>query len=267
MGKLSRLTQWTLQNDLAFPFAEIILFLSAYEALSYSSVSAGGVLTMYDALTMNMIYIVVFLSAIAGARMFSMAIERGEISRQLVEARTSRVRFLLSKFASFYLLTFALVLVVDVAALFVYMGYFFDPAVYTSLGVASLTDWSLMLLEQLLLLFFLDSMIMFLSLVFRSATVSILVFLAVTVLGVSLYTIGPPTWAKDLQLGYGDWDIVNRSASYLFLTLVRHASGNLSLYSSQLPNFTTLVGFYYRLLGGLVLFIAGALRFNTMDLD
>jgi hypothetical protein len=266
MSRLGKIMQWTLQNDLTLPFLEIILFLAAYEAITDYTILGTDALTRYTSLTWNMIYVIIFLSAIGGVRVFSMAVERGEVSRQLVDSGSSRHRFILSKFASFYITTLLVLLIADVVALLVYMGYFFDISVYTVIGTASLLNWAVMIAGQMLLLFFLDSLIMSLSLFFRSATVSILIFLAVTVLGVSLYTFGLPSWAKDLQLGFGDYEIANKVTAYAFYTVIRHAS-NLSVVSAAIPNLTTFYGILYRLVGGIALFIAGVFRFNTMDLD
>lgn len=256
MVRFSGIMKWTFQNDMMPPFLEVILFLMAYLATSSYSLDSGATLTTYSYLSWNLIYVMIFLVAISAVRSFSMATERGETSRQMMSGYTSRVRFVLAKFFSLYLCTAALLLVVDVIALFVYMGYFFSPSVYISLGSASLVVWGLAVLEQLLLLFFLDSLAVTLSLLTRSTTVSLLLFLVITLLGVNLYRAGLPGWSVNLQLGYGDYNIVNTVSEYLF-----------NPRSNAPPDFSIYVGVVYRAAGSLVLLLTSLFRFNTMDLD
>lgn len=265
MGKLSGYLKWTFQNDMVPPFAELVLFLMVFSAVSSYSLDGQVTLTRYFSLTWNLAYIIILLVAISGARAFPLAIERGEIARQLVSGRTSRLGFVLAKFLTFFSSTVMLILVADVVALCVYMGYFFSPSAYISLGTASLVNWGIAVLEQLLLLFFLDSLAMALSLLTKSTTVSLLLFLVVTLIGVNLYEAGLPGWAVNLQIGYGDYNIVSAISSYLFS--IAYEPGNIAMRSQTAPGIPVLIGIIFRLLGGLVLFLVSLFRFNTMDLD
>jgi|GEM_PF-724695 ABC-type transport system involved in multi-copper enzyme maturation permease subunit len=265
MGKFSGIMKWTFQNDMLPPFVEVILFLLVYLATSSYVLEVQSTLTMYYSLSWNLIYVIIFLVAISAVRAFSIATERGEISRQLMSGYTSRARFILAKFLSLYALTVVLLLVVDVVALFVYMGYFFSPSVYISLGTASLANWGISIMEQLLLLFFLDSLAMALSLLTKSTTISLLLFLVITLLGVNLYRAGVPGWAVNLQLGYGDYNIVNSITSYLFY--ITYEPNNTAMATQLAPGVSVYVGIIYRLLGGSILFLISLFRFGTMDFD
>ncbi len=169
------------------------------------------------------------------------------------------------KFLSFYLSTLVLLVFADVVSSIVYMAFYFPPGAYNSLGIAAPLDLAIALLEQLALLFFLDSLAMFLSLLLRSSTTSLLVFFAVTILGVGLYEVGIPPWAQYLQLGWGDYMIVNKLSAYIFTAL--YQPNNTLMLSANAPDIRFTVGLTYRLLGGFVLFLFSLLRFNTMDLE
>lgn len=265
LGRFSETLRWTFKHDLALPFPEIILFLTIYIAVSPHIILANSALGRYESLTWDIMYPIIFLIGIGGVRVFSTSLERGELSRQIMATRTSRTGFAIRKFLSFYLSTIVLLVVADVVALVVYMGYFFSPGAYTSIGVAPLLVWGVSLLEQLLLLFFLCALIMFLSLVSRSTTVSLLLFLAITILGISLYNFGVPGWAKDLQLGYGETEIVRQTASYIFNMF--YFPTTAAELARLAPDLAVYVGALYRLLGGAILLGCALLRFNSMDLE
>ncbi len=266
MGRFGLISKWILQNDLAPPFLEVALLLLVFIASSRYTLFAPDAVTRYDYLTWDTIYVIIFLVAISVVRSLTTATERGETARQLTSSEhASRVGHILTKFLSLFTLTFLLILAVDLAALVIYMGYFFSPSVYGSLGSAPLFDWGIAVVEQLLLLFFLTSLAMALSLMTRSTAISLLVFLVVTVLGVNLYAAGVPGWASAIQLGYGDWKIVNDLAQYTFIVV--YEPGNKAMIAQLAPNLTIWIGILYRLLGGAVLLTASVLRFRRMDLD
>ncbi len=265
-GRFRLTSRWTFQNDLAPPFLEVALLLLVFIAGSRYTLSAESAVTRYEYLSWDMIYVIIFLVAISVVRSLTIAIEKGETARQLLSSdSSSRTRYILSKFLSLFTLTFLLVLAVDVVALAIYMGYFIAPAAYGSLGSAPLLDWGFAVLEQLLLLFFLISLAMALALVTRSTAITLLVFLVVTVVGVNLYAAGVPGWASAIQLGYGDWKIVNNLAEYAFT--VAYAPWNRPQVAQLMLNTSLWVGVFYRLLGGAVLLVVSVLRFRRMDLD
>ncbi len=245
---------------------EIAVFLLVYLAITFNQVDAGNVLARSQNVTWDMIYMIVILSGIGGVKAFSIALDKGELVREMVASGSSRIRFLLRKFFSLYLLTLLLVFLADVAVLVVFMEYYFSPEVYSSaLGTAPLVTWGVAVAEQMMLLFFLCSLIAFLSFASKSTAVSLLVFLAITIIGISFYRISLPTWAGYLQLGSGDYSIVNRVSQYLFFALFQ--SGNRVELAEYAANAQLLLGVAYRLVGGAVLLLAALVRFNRMDLE
>jgi hypothetical protein len=265
MSRFSEILRWSLQSDMAFPFLEVVLFLVVYLSLSYHSLIAQDILERPITITSDLIYVIVLTAGIAGARAFSIALDKGELSRQFMTFGGTRLKFILHKFLSFYLTTLSLLVIANVTVFLVFMTSFFSPQVYINLGEQGPVIWVISLLEQMLLLFFLDSLIMVLSLGFRSATISLLLFFVVTILGISFYRLDLPIWTQYMQLGWGDQTMVNTLVKYIFFN--SYAPPSLHLPAYLIPSLGFYVGIVYRAIGGIVFFFVSLLRFNSMDLD
>jgi hypothetical protein len=262
MGRLLESMRWTFKNDFSEPFLELVLLIVVYLVAVEPAIHVGDISARFSNLSWTTIYPMIFLTGIGGIRSFSLAAERGELARQLIDQKLTRTLFLASKFLSFYVLTFVPLLMVDLVAYLEFKGYFFHLP-YTQLGTDFTLFFLVALLGQALLLFFLDSLVLALSVFLRKTTVVLLVFFAITILGVSLYVTNPPISLKYLQLGYGDFLITNDLAGYLEYVLTFGFSG------LHLPVLTQafFFGVIYRVVGGVLLFMASILWFRRMDLD
>ena len=259
--RINELMKWTFKSDFSEPFVEIVLFLFVGIGASRGFLEATAVSDMFAILTWNLIYPIIFLVAIGGARSFALSQEHGEIGRQLIMQGQRRIVFLAEKFLCLYLLSAALLIIADGVVFLEYLGYFFSPLVYPNLLTDPVIAWSATILEQLMLLFFLDSLILFLGVTIRKTTVVLLVFLAVTILGVSLYVTSPPSWAADLQLGYGDYNMTNLLNQFLYADFYRVSKPTIAVGGA------IFFGLIYRFAGGVLFLVLSFLRFMKMDLD
>jgi hypothetical protein len=262
MGRLLESLRWTAKNDMSEPFLELVLLVTVYQVASNVAIHVVDISSDFSNLSWITIYPILFLVGIGGVRSFSQAAERGELARQLIDHKTTRVRFLASKFLSFYIVSFVPLLVIDFIAYLEFEGYFFQLP-YTQLGTDPTLFFLVTVLGQALLLLFLDSLVLALSVFLRKTTVVLFAFLAITILGVYLYAASPPISVKYLQLGYGDSVIANDFGGYLEYVLTFGFSGlHLPVLSQSF-----LIGVAYRLIGGTMLLVASLFWFRRTDLD
>ncbi len=265
MRTFLRVLEWTFRNDFVEPFIEIVLFIIIFIAASSTFINPGGNTQIFSSLTWNLIYIIVILVGIGGVRSYSLGLERGEVVRQMSSLRLTRSGFLWRKWLSLYLIFASMLLITDAIIFFEDFGFFPNPTLASNWGSFGLLTWVFMVPEQLALLVFLNSLVAILSLVFRNTTVSLLIYFVYTFLGVSLYTVSHLGVASYLQLGYGDYQIVNTASDHYFYLLYQPYN-TIGLRVSAL-NAAFYVGVIYRVVGGLIMLVLAALRFRGMDLD
>jgi hypothetical protein len=254
-----KITKWTFTNDLVVPFPEIVLFLFVILAASSTPLDAVEADSFLSTVSWEIIYILILFVGIAGIRGYSIALERGEIARQMITLRMSRLRFAFYKWLSLYSLLAVFLLIVDFVVFLLYFAFFPAPSFYIQWGEAPLFTWILMVAEQMLLLFFLNSIVMLISFaVRRSSSVALLVFFAFALLGTQLSTLGL-NLSDYYQLGYGDYQIVNALSSYL-LRLYEHSSATLS-------SDTILSGVAYRAIVGAACFAIALWLVERIDMD
>lgn len=263
VANLLKVLGWTLKSDIVFPFLEIVLFVSIFIVLTKNSLSGTASTDMFESLTSDLMYLVILFVGIAGARGYAIALERGELSRQMIGLRISRGRIVILKWLSIFTLSFVLLFAVDLAAFFSLVAYVPYISDYIFWGSAPMVAFAVMVGEQIVLLAFLNSLSAALSLAIRRATVSLLLFFIVGFLGLRLYvtgtTGGPFAY---LQLGYGDYGIVLEATQYLYAAIFNH-----SLVSGFLLTEQFYVGLAYRAVGAVVLLAISIYSFSRADLD
>jgi hypothetical protein len=258
-----RILKWSYKNDFVEPFPEIVLFLGIVLIASNSFLDVTGTTNLFVSLTWKSILIIVIFVGIGGIRGYSLALEKGEITRQMLTLQISRTKFIFLKWLSLFAIFFAVLLSVDVVAFFVYLGYFPSFAAYALWSTAPVMVFALMLAEQVLLLIFLNSLVMLISFATRRTTVALLVFLAFTLFSampLSFVSSGIPNF---LQLGYGDYTIVNGLSSYIYDLLYRPSA----LAAAASPTMEVYVALIYRVLAGLGLFALALQVFKGVDID
>lgn len=208
---------------------------------------------------------IIILVGIAGARGYAIALERGELTRQMVGLRISRAKTVFLKWLSIFILCLLLLLGVDIAVFFSSLGYFPYANAYIAWGSAPLLAFAVTIVEQALLLAFLNSLSAAVSLIIRKTTVSLLIFFIVALLGVQLYVVGTTGGPLAyLQLGYGDYYITTDITNYLYYGLLNYNPFSASFL--QLGE-QFYVGLAYRLAGAIVLLGVSIFAFMRADLD
>jgi hypothetical protein len=260
-NKLMKELSWTLKIDIVFPFLEIILFISLYIMLVKNALIGSAAVYSLENVTIDLIYLIILLVGIAGVRGYAIALERGEISRQMIGLRISRCKVLALKWLSIFIISFIPLLVVDIAVFIAFVGYFPSINSYSDWGNAPVLAFFLMIGEQALLIAFLNSLSAALSFGIKRTTVSLLIFFLIAFLGSQFYLVGQTGVFGYLQLGWGDWNILVDTYQYLNQLIFVH-----TLSSNQF-NLEFYIGLLYRALGAVVLFLGSVLTFARADLD
>lgn len=250
MSTLLRLLKWTYVNDLVEPFPEIVLFLSVVVIASNNFISSTAATDMFTTLTWKLVLLIIILVAIGGTRSFSFALEKREIVYQLLGLRVSRWRFAALKWLSLLIVFFSIVVVVDVVAFVEFLGYFPPIAEYSLWGSSPAFIFAFMVGEQLLLLAFLNSLVMLISIGSRKTTSSLLIFLVVTLFSALPYLFISSGFPDYLMLGYGDYQILNPA----------------SLASLFGPNEEFYFAVLYRAGGAIVMFVVSLRLFKRMEI-
>lgn len=260
MGFFRELVRWTYWNDMVAPFPEVVIFLLVYLAAANTILTPGGRVYAYENISWRLLYPLLLLVGLAGARAYASAIESGEASRQLLMANLNRRRFLLEKFTALFILEFALLIVADLVYLFEYLGYWPALQFYSEWAAAPLLAFGISLLEQALLVFFLNALIALVCVGLRNTNLSLLVYLAFSLAGAYFYEVNSPLILRFIQLGYGDWGIVNQLYPAMYSLL--YYGGGLSGLSAAF-----YVSVVFRGVGGACMLAAASLIFGRIDLD
>lgn len=255
---------WTLKNDVVFPLPEIVLAFSLYIVLAKNSLTDTAPTDVFENLTYDLIILVILFVGIAGARGYAIALERGELSRQMIGLRISRTRLLVLKWISVFILSFAILVTIDIAAFFSLVAYIPSISTYSVWGSAPLLAFAIMVGEQAILLAFLNSLSSTLSLAIRRTTVSLLVFFLVAFLGSQLYVVGTTGEPLSyLQLGWGDYKIVLDATQYAYYSIFNH--NLVSAFGGLTEQF--YIGLAYRTVGIVLLLAVSFYSFKRADLD
>jgi len=263
LGSFLRVLKWSYKNDFVEPFPEIVLFLGVVLIASNSFLDVAGATNLFVNLTWKSILILVIFVGIGGIRGYSLALEKGEITRQMLTLRVSRTKFIFLKWLSLFVIFFAVLLSVDAVAFFVFLGYFPSVTVYTLWGAAPVMVFALVLAEQVLLLLFLNSLVMLISFATRRTTVAMLVFLAFALFTAMPYSFVSSGIPNFLQLGYGDYTIVNGLSSYIYDLLYRPSA----IAAAASPTMEVYLALIYRVLAGLGFFAVALQLFKGVDMD
>lgn len=262
MGDFLKVLRWTFKNDFVEPLPELVLLLGVVEVASHNFLGLGTT-GQFDNLTWNLDVLILIFVAIAGVMSYSLALERGQVAQQFLSLRVSRAKFVALKWASLFVTFVAFVLILDFVAFFLYLGYFPNFGSYSNWAAAPVFVFALMVGEQMLLLAFLNSLVMAISFGIRRTTVSLLVFLAFTLFTAGYISFGSTIIPQYLQLGYGDYLIVNSFSTYAFNVLYRPAAFALA----SAPDLTDCLALAYRVISAVVLFFAGLALLVRADLD
>ncbi|MDG7008633.1 MAG: hypothetical protein JRN06_10410 [Nitrososphaerota archaeon] len=262
MGDFAKVLRWTYKNDFVEPLPELILLLGVVSVASHNFLSVGTS-DVFESLTWNLDILILIFVGIAGVMSYSLAMERGQIAQQFLSLRISRARFVVLKWASLFAIFVIFALLLDFVAFFLYLGYFPNLGAYSNWGDGPGFAFLVMIGEQLVLLAFLDSLVMAVSFALRRTTVSLLVFLAFALFSAGYLTFGTSILPNYLQLGYGDYIVVNSFSTYVYSLLYRPAA----VIISTAPTLTDYLALAYRMIGAVVLFFAGMAFLVRADLD
>jgi len=254
--------RWTFKNDFVEPLPELVLLLGVVEVGSHNFLGQGTA-DQFSNLTWNLDVLILIFVAIAGVMSYSLALEKGQVVQQFLSLRISRAKFAALKWASLFVIFVLFILLLDFIAFFLYLGYFPTFGSYARWADAPALSFLIMIGEQLVLLAFLNSLVMAISFGIRRTTVSLLVFLAFTLFTAGYLSFGSAIIPEYLQLGYGDYLIVNSFSTYVFNMLYRPAA--LALASA--PDITDYLALAYRVISAVVLFFAGLALLVRADLD
>jgi len=255
-NKFLELMSWEIRDNWAFPILEIIIALAIVQTLPHitlyhdyysTGMSLGGIWTAFFTKTF---FVLVLSTAIVFGRSFGESIEKRKLV-VLLSYPVSRARLFLAKYLTNLLmlfLVFGSALLVEGTSLFL-----FD-------GVVPPVAWGFTFLILLFEVFFMGSLMTFLTLATRRFGLPVLVFL--------VYMFGVQYWIypNDMPLSALRLDVMTwRSAYYLETwyhnTLGRGHSGT----DFTDANFVTALTF---MLGcGLVLFLVSLIIMRRMDLD
>lgn len=263
MGNLLKVLRWTFKNDFVEPLPELVLLLGVVEVASHNFLGQGGTSGQFSNLTWNLDVLILIFVAIAGVMSYSLALERGQVAQQFLSLRVSRAKFVALKWASVFVVFVVFALLLDFVALFLYLGYFPNLGSYSGWAEAPGLSFLIMIGEQLVFLAFLNSLVMAISFGIRRTTVSLMAFLAFTLFTAGYLSFGSTIIPKYLQLGYGDYLIVNNFSTWVFNVLYRPAAVALA----TTPNLTDFLALAYRGVGALALFLAGLAFLVRADLD
>lgn len=264
-GNLLKVLGWTLKADIVFPFLEIVLFASLYLMLTENTLSGTASSDILESLTSNLLYLIILFVGIAGVRGYAIALERGELTRQMIGLGVSRAKIVVLKWLSLFIISLVLFVAIDAAVFIEFVGYFPSVTSYLIWGSAPLLAFAVVVGEQAILLAFLNSLSAALSLGIKRTTVSLLVFFIVAFLGTELYmfgTTGSPF--SYLQLGYGDSNIVMEitQSVYSFFSDLSHITYFAPPVTEQF-----YIGLSYRIVGAIALLAISVFLFVRADLD
>ncbi|MCL4355186.1 MAG: hypothetical protein JRN56_03295 [Nitrososphaerota archaeon] len=262
MGDFAKVLRWTYKNDLVEPLPELVLLLGVASVASHNFMNRGTS-TVFENLTWSLDILILIFVGIAGVMSYSLAMERGQIAEQFLSLRVSRAKFVVLKWTSLFAIFVIFALLLDLLAFFLYLGYFPNVGAYSNWGDSPGFTFLIMISEQLVLLAFLNSFVMAVSFALRRTTVSLLVFLAFTLFSAGYLSFGTSILPQYLQLGYGDYLVVNAFSTYVFSLLYRPEAVALS----TAPAMTDYLALAYRVLGASVLFLTGLAFLVRADLD
>lgn len=194
---------------------------------------------------------------------YSLGLERGQVTQQFLSLRISRARFVALKWASLFVIFSTFALLLDAVAFFLFGGYFPTPETYSSWGSAPALTFFIMLVEQLLLLAFLNSLVMAISFGVRRITISLLVFFFFALYSSGFLTFGTNILPDFMRLGYGDYLVVNDISAYVFDLLFRPVAQALA----NAPTLMDYASLAYRGVGAVLLFLVGMGLLVRNDLD
>jgi len=261
LGDFLKVFRWTYKNDFVEPFPELVLLLGVVSVSSSYSLGFDAT-NEFAKLTWNLTLLTLIFAAIGGVMSYSLALERGQVTEQLLSLRVSRARFVALKWASVFVILAVFALLFDFVAFFLYLGYFPNLGAYTIWGEAPGFAFLIMVGEQLVFLAFLNSLVMAVSFGLRRTTISLLAFLAFTLFSAGYFPLGSAAIPDFLRLGYGDYLFVNGLSYYAYLLF---ASSPQALVSA--PTTTDYLVLAYRAVGAVVLFIISVGLFVRADLD
>ena len=244
------------------PLPELVLLLGVVSVASHKFLDQGTS-NLFESLTWNLDILLLIFVGIAGVMSYSLAMEKGQIAQQFLSLRVSRAKFVALKWTSLFVIFVIFALLLDFVAFFLYLGYFPNLGAYPNWGDSPGFTFLIMMGEQLVLLAFLDSLVMAISFGLRRTTVSLLVFLAFTLFSAGYLALGTSILPQYLQLGYGDYLVVNGFSTYVFSLLYRPETVVLS----TAPALTDYLALTYRVLGTVILFLAGLAFLVRADLD
>jgi hypothetical protein len=244
------------------PFPELILLLGVASVSSIYSLGLDST-NAFAKLTWSLIILILIFTAIGGVMSYCSALERGQVAQQFLLLRISRAKFAVLKWVSVFAIFAAFALLFDFTAFFLYLGYLPNPVEYSLWGEAPGFAFFIMVVEQLVLLAFLNSLVMAVSFGLRRTTISFLVFLAFTLFSAGYFPLGSVAIPDFLRLGYGDYLFVNGLSTYTFEVLYRPGSQALA-FSLTTTDYLVLI---YRAVGAIVFFIVSVTLFVRIDLD
>jgi len=264
LGNFTEVLRWTIKNDFVEPFPEIVFFILVLIVATNNFVSVGGTEDLFANLTWKTIIILIVLVGIGGTRSYSQALEKGETATEMLTMRVSRVRFAILKYFSVFLTLSGIILAVDFFAFFEFLGYFPWISVYSTWGSAPVASFVVMFLEQLVLLFLLNSLIILIAFCVKKSTVTLLVFFTFGLFWAMPSIFTPSVVPGYLQLGYGDNQIANQISQFVFVLLYRNTPAMIALTT---PDATAILSFAYRGCVGALALIAAVQVFKWTDMD
>ena len=252
-NKFLELMSWEIRDNWAFPILEIIIALTIVQTLSYTILSHGYHRMwpwVWNTLFARPFFVLILSTAIVFGRSFGESIEKRKLIL-LLSYPVSRKRLFLAKYLTNLLmlfLVFGSALLAEGTSLFL-----FD-------GVVTPVAWGFTFLYLLFEVFFMGSLMTFLTLATKKFGLSVLIFL--------VYMFGLQYWIPvgDMPLSLVRLDVATwRSVDYLedwyFNTLgIGHASSDFTD-----ANFATALAI---MLGvGFTLFLTSFFIMRKMDLD
>jgi ABC-type transport system involved in multi-copper enzyme maturation permease subunit len=264
MKDFVRVLKWTFNNDFAEPFPELLVFLFVFVVATSNFIDVGGTDQLFANLTWKVIVVLIIMVGIGGTRSYSQALERGEIGLEMLSLKISRIRFALLKYLAVFLIFAGILFVADVVAFFEFLGYFPSVQNYSMWGFAPTATFAIMFLEQLLLLFFLNSLIFLLALTAKRPTVVLLGFFVFAIFFAMPSMFTQLTIPKFLAIGYGDYEIVNQLSGFVFVLLYRNTTSQIAIFA---PKTDAVLSLIYRGCVGAVTLIAALQVFKRVNMD
>ncbi|MDG7009086.1 MAG: hypothetical protein JRN06_12825 [Nitrososphaerota archaeon] len=256
--------KWTFKNDFGEPFPELLVFLFVFVVATSNFIDAQGTDELFANLTWRVIIILIIMVGIGGMRSYSQALERGEMGLEMLNLRASRVRFAFLKYLAVLLIFAVILLVVDIVGFAEFLGYFPSIQYYSMWGSAPTATFAIMFLEQLLLLFFLNSVIFLIALAVRRPTVVLLGFFVFAIFLAMPSTFTQLKVPEYLQLGYGDYEIVNQLSGFFFVLFYRNTASQIHIFA---PNTVAVFSLIYRGSVGVAALVSALQIFKKADMD